>query len=242
MKQPIKGQGKIKRKKPKLQKKWTPFTSTNHGNQEYGTSQLERDFAHDFLEKNGIKFIYQFEAKEIKRYFDFAIISNGIGGLIMEEKDGLKSVRQQGQESYISFLIEIDGSYFHADPRVVGEKKLNSMQKHSQFVDKLKDQYAGMHCVPLLRVWEYDIRHNPDLVLENLRNYIAFGDKKRKINECTFIGDKLKDYIKNTYLSNGYPWGKLFNNKIIKNNAIRFKKIKVYEDLLFFNNPSKPCS
>ena len=101
----------------------------------------------------------------------------------MEEKDGLKSVRQQGQESYISFLIEIDGSYFHADPRVVGEKKLNSMQKHSQFVDKLKDQYAGMHCVPLLRVWEYDIRHNPDLVLENLRKYIAFGDKKRKINE-----------------------------------------------------------
>lgn len=183
MKQPIKGQGKIKRKKPKLQKKWTPFTSTNHSNQEYGTSQLERDFAHDFLEKNGIKFIYQFEAKEIKRYFDFAIISNGIGGLIMEEKDGLKSVRQQGQESYISFLIEIDGSYFHSDPRVVGEKKLNSMQKHSQFVDKLKDQYAGMHCIPLLRIWEYDIRHNPDLVLENLKNYIAFGDKKRKINE-----------------------------------------------------------
>ena len=172
MKQPIKGQGKIKKKKPKVQKKWTPFTSTNHSNQEYGTSQLERDFAHNFLEKNGIKFIYQFEAKEIKRYFDFAIISNGIGGLIME-----------GQESYISFLIEIDGSYFHADPRVVGEKKLNSMQKHSQFVDKLKDQYAGMHCIPLLRIWEYDIRHNPDLVLENLRKYIAFGDKKRKINE-----------------------------------------------------------
>ena len=42
MKQPIKGQGKIKRKKPKLQKKWTPFTSTNHSNQEYGHA-LQRE-------------------------------------------------------------------------------------------------------------------------------------------------------------------------------------------------------
>ena len=183
MKQPIRGQGKIKRKKRSVQKKWTPFSSTNHSNQKYGTSQLERDFAHDFLEKNGIKFIYQFEAKEIKRYFDFAIISNGIENIIMEEKDGINSVRQQNQESYISFLIEIDGGYYHADPRVVGKDKINSMQEHNIFVDKLKEQYAGMHCIPLLRIWEYDIRHNPELVLENLRKYISFGDKKRKINE-----------------------------------------------------------
>lgn len=66
--------------------------------------------------------------------------------------------------------------------------------------------------------------------------------KKRKINEYTFIGNKLKDYVNNTYLTNGYPWGKLFKNKIIINNAIRFKNIKVYEDLLFCLEYARHCS
>lgn len=57
------------------------------------------------------------------------------------------------------------------------------MQKHNKFVDKLKDQYAGMHCVPLVRIWEYDIRNNPKLVLEELKKYIAISDKKKKITE-----------------------------------------------------------
>ena len=38
--------------------------------------------------------------------------------------------------------------------------------------------------------------------------------KQRKINEYTFIGDKLKDYITKTYLSDGYPWGKLFETSL----------------------------
>ena len=85
----------------------------------------------------------------------------------------------------------------------------------------------------------YDKR-SLDFVIGNFINEPS--GKKRKINECTFIGDKLKDYIKNTYLSNGYPWGKLFKNKIINNNAIRFKKIKVYEDLLFCLEYVRHCS
>ena len=85
----------------------------------------------------------------------------------------------------------------------------------------------------------YDKR-SLDFVIGNFINQPS--GKKRKINECTFIGDKLKDYIKNTYLSNGYPWGKLFKNKIINNNAIRFKKIKVYEDLLFCLEYVRHCS
>jgi very-short-patch-repair endonuclease len=38
---------------------------------QYGTSKLEEDFAHNFLDKLGVKYIYQFEAKDIGRFFDF---------------------------------------------------------------------------------------------------------------------------------------------------------------------------
>jgi very-short-patch-repair endonuclease len=38
---------------------------------QYGTSKLEEDFAHNFLDKLGVKYTYQFEAKDIGRFFDF---------------------------------------------------------------------------------------------------------------------------------------------------------------------------
>ena len=183
MKQPIKGQGKLKKKKPKNIKKFNPFHIKHKNiNQQYGTSKLERDFAKDFLEKNDINFIYQYEAKSIGRWFDFAITSSK-RTFVKEEKDGIMSIRQDDPSFELDMLIEIDGSYFHSDPRVVDENKLSPMQKHNKFVDKLKDQYAGMHCVPLVRFWEYDIRKNPKKVLEELEKYIAISDKKRKIIE-----------------------------------------------------------
>lgn len=172
----------MKRKKPRKYKPFNPYKARNKGNQQYGTSKLERDFAHDFLDANGINYIYQYELKEIGRYMDFAVTSYD-KQYIMEEKDGLVCVKQEGQPFEVSFFIEVDGGYFHSDPRVVGDKKLNPMQKHNKFVDKLKDEYAGMHCVPLVRIWEYDIRNNPKKVMEELKKYIAIGDKKRRILE-----------------------------------------------------------
>ena len=37
----------------------------------FGTSKLEEDFARDFLDKLEVKYVYQFEAKEIGRWYDF---------------------------------------------------------------------------------------------------------------------------------------------------------------------------
>ncbi len=182
MKQPIKGQGKIKRKKPKAYKKYNPFNLEHKDNKQYGTSKLERDFARDFLDANGIIYIYQFEAKEIGRFFDFAITSYK-KSYLMEEKDGIKCVNQNDKSFEVSFLIEVDGDYWHSNPEKFKDKKLTPTQKHNLFVDKLKDQYAGMHCVPLVRIWENDIRNNPQKVLEELKKYIAIGEKKRKILE-----------------------------------------------------------
>lgn len=58
----------------------------------------------------------------------------------------------------------------------------------------------------------------------------------------TFEGDRTKDFVTITHLSNGYPWGKLFQSKIIKINSIRFHLIKVYEDLLFCLEYIRHCS
>lgn len=187
MRQPTKNnKTKIKMVKNKATKKpYNPYKS--HGkknpNQKYGTSKLERDFARDFLEKNGIKFIYEYCASDINRYYDFAITAYSEVDYEMEVKDGIKCVKQEGQYFPISFMIEVDGGYFHSDPRVVKEGKLNPMQKHNKFVDSLKDKWCGMHCIPLLRIWEYDIRNNPKFVLEELGKYIDIGKKRRKIME-----------------------------------------------------------
>lgn len=51
--------------------------------------------------------------------------------------------------------------------------------------------------------------------------------------DIEFIAGTLKDFLSAKYYFHGVPWGKLFRNSIIKTNNIRFKQIKVYEDILF---------
>lgn len=175
MKQPTKGGGTIKRKKVSTHKK--------RKHHDYGTSKLEIYFAKEYLDKMGLKYIYQFEAKDMKRFFDFAIMSNYKKDYVMETKDGVKSVKQDGQLPFIDLLIEVDGGYYHSDPRVVNEDKLSPMQKHNKFVDKLKDTWAGMHCIPLLRFWEIDIKQNSKFIKEEIKKYVKDCSKKRQIKE-----------------------------------------------------------
>lgn len=149
----------------------------------YGTSKLEADFARDFLDKLEIKYIYQYEAKDIGRFFDFAVTSYNDIPWIMESKDGIECIKQNGQNVPISFVIEIDGGYYHSDPRVVNEKKLNPMQKHNKFVDFLKDKWCELHGYPLLRIWEYDIRNNPKKVFDEMYKYLGEAYRKKRIRD-----------------------------------------------------------
>lgn len=80
MKQPLKNKKNEKSVTKKVVKR-------NLKHPQYGTSKLEEDFARDFLDKLGVKYVYQFEAKDIKRFFDF---------YIKEE----------------NLLIEVDGDYW----------------------------------------------------------------------------------------------------------------------------------
>lgn len=183
MKQPLKSDGKIKRRK-KVVRKANPFIKRKHiTNQKYGTSKLEKDFAKNFLDKLGLVYIYQYEAKSIKRFYDFAVTCVTEKDYIMEMKEGIKCVKQDGQSFQVDLLIEIDGDYYHGNPNKYTNEDLTPMQKHNKFIDKLKTQWAGLNCITLLRFWEDDIRNNPQKVIDELLKYVNINQKKRLILE-----------------------------------------------------------
>ena len=148
MKQPIK-------KKP-LAKKKTIKQKWKHP--KFGTSKLEEDFARDFLVKLGVKFHYQFEAKEIGRFYDFYLPEHNL-------------------------LIEIDGGYYHSDPRVVDENKLNPMQQRNKRIDEYKNRWALANGIPLIRIWEKDIREKPKQVLDELAKILGLQKTKMSLLE-----------------------------------------------------------
>ena len=182
-KQPLKNSKPASKpaKKPKVSKPTTHPQRPHR--QKYGTSKLEVDFAREFLDKLGVKYIYEYEAKDIRRFYDFAITVYDNIDFITENKHGVKCIKQDNQIVPIAFMIEVDGGFFHSDPRVVDEKKLNPMQKHNKFVDSVKDKWCELHGFPLLRIWEYDIRKNPKKVFGLLEKYLGEGFRKRRIDE-----------------------------------------------------------
>lgn len=133
---------------------------------EYGTSNLETYFAKNFLNKLGIKYETQFKAESIGRYYDFYL-------------------------SDINVIFEINGSYWHSDPRLYEDTKLNPTQKKNKRVDKIKNKWAVEHKIPIYYFWEKDINENPDKVLNEImeiikvetKNYILKENKKKRYNK-----------------------------------------------------------
>jgi len=124
----------------------------------FGTSKLEEDFARDFLDKLKVRYVYQFEAKDIGRFYDFYLPD-------------------------VNLIIEIDGSYFHSDPRLVKEENMNPMQKRNKRVDEYKDRWALIHGIPLIRFWEKDIRENPKMIMDELKKRLYLETEKKSLTE-----------------------------------------------------------
>ena len=122
----------------------------------YGTSKLEKKFAKEFLEKLGIRYEEQFEAKDIKRFYDFFL------------------------PDYRT-LVEVDGSWFHSYGLIYEE--MNPMQKRNARVDEIKNEWAALHGYPLIRIWEHDINENPQRVLDMLRERLGIEMEKLIIKE-----------------------------------------------------------
>ena len=122
----------------------------------YGTSKLEKKFAKEILEKLNIKYEEQFEAKDIKRFFDF---------YLPEYKT----------------LIECDGDYYHSYGKVYEE--MSPMQKRNARVDEIKNEWAGSHGIPLIRIWEHDINENPEKVRKFLSERLGVISEELIIKE-----------------------------------------------------------
>lgn len=129
---------------------------------DFGTSQAEQNFARDFLDKLGVRYVWQYEAKEIGRFFDYYLPDYNI-------------------------LLEYDGTFFHSDDRVYNEEDLTPMQKRNRRVDEQKNQWALLHCIPLIRVKEKDVNEHPEQVMQMLRERLKIQGcilyKKKEMNK-----------------------------------------------------------
>lgn len=150
--------------------------------QAYGTSKLEAYFATEFLDKLGLNYIYEYEAKDIKRFYDFAIVAVPEETQpIYEEKHGVKCIDYMKNTVRTLFLIEVDGNFYHPDTKKVKWDELSPMQKHNAMVDKIKNEWCVKHRIPLLRFWESDIRNNPSMVLKELKEMLDKLSKRDQI-------------------------------------------------------------
>lgn len=122
----------------------------------YGTSKLEQKFAKDFLKKLGIKYEEQFYAESIKRYYDFYLTDYRV-------------------------LVEIDGDYWHSYGKVYEE--MTPTQKRNARVDKIKNEWALSHGIPIIRIWEHDINENPEKVFKILNEALGVASEKMIIKE-----------------------------------------------------------
>lgn len=153
MSQPIRN-NKTLTVKP-VKKKTTP--RVKKPNHKHGISKLEDRFAKDFLDAAGYKYIRQYEAKDIKRFYDFMIVSeNGMG-----------------------ILLELDGDFYHGYGLTRNEK--SPMQKKNERVDKIKDEWAHLHSIPIIRIWEHDINDNPEKVRKILEEQVGDAYKRKEI-------------------------------------------------------------
>lgn len=166
MTQPVKKGGTYQKPRSKtVRKKRKPTTSeiikkniarSKKPHPKYGTSKLEKKFAKEFLDKLGVKYEEQFEAKDIKRFYDFFLPDYRV-------------------------LIEIDGDFYHGYGKLHEEK--NPMQKKNARVDEIKNEWAAIHGIPLIRIWEHEINETPEKVLNMLRDRLGVESEKLKIKE-----------------------------------------------------------
>lgn len=157
MKQPIKKAEGYKRKKTKFRMRQSNG-KTLRTHPKFGTSKLEKYFETEFLKKLNINYQWQFEAKDIQRSYDFYLPEHNL-------------------------LIEVDGDYYHVNPEIYEGKKLTPTQKHDMWVDKLKNEWALLHGIPLLRIWENDIRKNPEKVMKTIKERLRLQNTKIRLEE-----------------------------------------------------------
>jgi very-short-patch-repair endonuclease len=69
-------------------------------------------------------------------------------------------------------LIEVDGSYWHCDPRLYPNGPENKVQKNAIINDLYKNRLAAANGYLLIRVWESDFKEQPRSVAKRIKQII----------------------------------------------------------------------
>lgn len=109
-------------------------------------SNLENNFS-KLLDNLNIDYYQQFYVREIKSLYDFKIKGKNI-------------------------LIEIDGDFWHCNPKTEHKIPVIEHQKNNLIKDKIKTEWCLKNNYILLRFWEDDINNNVDWVMDELRKHI----------------------------------------------------------------------
>lgn len=94
-----------------------------------------------------VHFYHQFYIREIKSLYDFKISGKKL-------------------------MIEVDGDFWHCNPKSKFSIPEYSVQKKNIIKDEIKNKWCLNNDFILLRFWETDINNNPDTVIETLKKYI----------------------------------------------------------------------
>lgn len=107
------------------------------------SSNLEGIFEKEFLDSVGIDYERQLYLKDIKQYCDFFIPSRNT-------------------------VIEVDGTFWHADPRFYPHGPSYDVQKLKKEKDIVKDNFLKEKNISILRFWENDINNDKKSVKEKI--------------------------------------------------------------------------
>lgn len=77
--------------------------------------------------------------------------------------------------------IEIDGDYWHSNPKFYPDGPKTSAQKVNFYRDKMKDKFGKEKNIIVYRFWEYDINNNLDSVKEKLKGIICKHQELKKL-------------------------------------------------------------
>ena len=157
MSQPIKPTTKkVAAKAPKTKPKTRNKTVRKRSHAKYGTSKLEDRFAEEFLDRLGVEYQRQFEARDIGRFYDFYLPEYNL-------------------------IIEVDGDYYHSYG--LEYEQMSPMQKRNRRVDEAKNTWALEHGIPIMRIWEHEINKTPKKVMAMLEEALGIAKKKKLIKE-----------------------------------------------------------
>ena len=169
----------------------------------------------------------------------------------------IESILNQDYKNMEIILVN-DGS---SDDSLKICKKYKKIDERVILIDKTNTGVSNSRNVALnYATGDYVLFVDADDKLENNllkqiefdNNLICYGYKKMYKNKCvnmTLKNDfeidnknEIFEYINTTQEIGGYLWNKIFSNKIIKDNNIRFnERIGYCEDLLFINEYIKYC-